>query len=440
VYALGRAIYGRRVGFIAAALVAVYPALAAQPFLWGTMTESPFLLFTFCGIWAIWQALHTDRTAWYGTAGLCFGLAYLTRPEGLTYFAVLGLFMVAWLMARKTFWRLTTIARLALAVIVCLAVMSPYVIYLHSASGHWTLSGKVGLILDIAPAYVAHDPVAQDLAVSRLDSTGLEVIWFSPERFDKSLSEYVLANPARFFYQVRQNMAETWLALFHQTLFSPWIVALAAVGIFARPWTRRRWQNESVLWATLLPLASFWIFFVIDRFLIGALPLGLLWAAAGLAHVTGWAARTLPALQPRLAGRLKTAAAALPLALTLAFSLWLGLEQLQTGLARMSWSHKEAGYWLGTVSAPDDIIMTRSAEVGLYADRQSVTSPNATWPELLAYARSHSARFLVVDENEVTKVRPQFSFLMRPEAAPPEVTYLRTFAGGTQTLVYRFTQ
>ncbi|PKO22485.1 MAG: hypothetical protein CVU38_09180 [Chloroflexi bacterium HGW-Chloroflexi-1] len=38
VYALGRAIYGRRVGFIAATLVAVYPALAAQPFLWGTMT------------------------------------------------------------------------------------------------------------------------------------------------------------------------------------------------------------------------------------------------------------------------------------------------------------------------------------------------------------------------------------------------------------------
>jgi len=378
---------------------------------------------------------------WYAAVGLCFGLAYLTRPEGLTYFAMLGLFMVVWHLARRTFWRPATIARLALAVIVCLAVMSPYVIYLHNATGHWTLSGKVGLILDIAPAYLAHDQVAHDLAVSRLDSTGLEPMWFSPERFNKSLSQYVLANPAGFFYQVRQNMAETWLALFHQTLFSPWIVALAAVGIFVRPWTRRRWQDESVLWAALLPLASFWVFFVIDRFLIGALPLGLLWAAAGLAHLTNWAAGSVHALfrgakssAAALAIRL---AAAFPLAITVAFCLSLGLGQLEQGLAQMAWSHKAAGQWLATISNPDDIIMTRSAEVGLYADRQSITSPNATWAELLVYARAHNAHYLAVDDWEVTRLRPQFSFLLDPAAAPAEVEYLRSFSDGNTTLVYR---
>ncbi|MCX6031078.1 MAG: glycosyltransferase family 39 protein [Chloroflexi bacterium] len=58
IYALGRAIYGRRVGFIAAILVAVYPALAAWPFVWSTMTESPFLLFVFSGVWAAGKALQ----------------------------------------------------------------------------------------------------------------------------------------------------------------------------------------------------------------------------------------------------------------------------------------------------------------------------------------------------------------------------------------------
>lgn len=440
VYLLARALYGGRAGRVAALLVAVYPALAAQPFLWGTMTESPFLLCVFAGVWAVYRSLNGGEARWYAATGLCFGLAYLTRPEGLVYFAVLGLFMAGWHLARRTFWRWATFWRLALAVVVCLAVMSPYVLFLHRTSGQWMLSGKTGIILDIAPAYIAGDQAAHDLAVSRLDSTGREVMWYSPERFERKFSDYVLENPRRFLFYVRKNMAATWDALFHQTLFSPWIVALAALGLFARPWARGRWWREGLLCAALLPMTSFWVYFVIDRFLIGALPVGLIWAAAGLVHLWGWATQSVAGLRPRLAGWLVNAAGALPVALAVAFCLWLGLAQLHAGLAHMAWSHKEAGRWLESASASSDVIMTRSTEVGLYAHRQSVTSPNASWGELLAYARSHGARFLVVDETEVTKFRPQFSFLLDPAAAPPDVTYLRTFGDGVATLVYRFTE
>jgi len=437
IYSLGRAIYGRRVGFIAAGLVAVYPALAAWPFLWSTMTESPFLLFTFSGVWAIRQALHSGRWRWHMLIGVFFGLAYLTRPEGLTYFAVLGLFMVLWHLVQRTFWRGITIAKLALTVIACLAVMSPYVIYLHNATGHWILSGKVGLVLDIAPAYVAHDQAAHDLAVSRLDSTGTEIMWASPERFDKSLSQYVLVNPARFFYQVRQNMAETWRALFHQDLFSPWIVALAGLGIFGRPWDRRRRWDEGLLWAALLPLASFWIFFVIDRFLVGALPLGLLWAAAGLDYLGGWVVRTLRTARPRLGAPTASLAAAVPLAATLAFCLWVAPYQLWAGTRLMPWSHLAAGQWLAATAETDAVIMTRHTEVGLYADRPSIPSPNASWEQILAYGHARAARYLVVDDWEINNLRPQLEALLDPAHAPPEIEYLRSFTGGTTTLVYR---
>ena len=74
------------------------------------MTESPFLLFVFSGLWAVYRSLHTEppfdtrrRTLWYAAVGLWFGLAYLVRPEGLTYFAVLGLFMAAWHLLSATF-------------------------------------------------------------------------------------------------------------------------------------------------------------------------------------------------------------------------------------------------------------------------------------------------------------------------------------------------
>jgi 4-amino-4-deoxy-L-arabinose transferase-like glycosyltransferase len=437
IYALGRAIYGRRAGFMAAALVAVYPALAAWPFVWSTMTESPFLLFVFSGVWAARKALTTDRARWYAAVGLAFGLAYLTRPEGLTYFAILGLYMVLWHIARRRLLQPVVIGKLALAAGACLALMSPYVIYLHSNTGHWTLSGKVGLILDIAPAYLAHDQAAHDLAVSRLDSTGQEIMWFSPERFNKSLGRYVAANPARFFFQVRQNMAETWLALFHQDLFSPWIVALAGLGIFARPWPKgRRWWDEALLWATLLPLASFWAFFVIDRFLIGALPVGLLWAAAGLDHLADWAPASLRAPWPRLGRTTAMTAAALPLALTLAFCLWVTPAQLKAGIDGMPWSNLAAARWLAAETPPDAVVMTRYTEVGLYSGRRLVPSPNAPLDEMLAYGRRHGARYLVVGEWELTTLRPQIGFLLDPAQAPPELEYLRTFGDDRKTLVY----
>lgn len=437
IYALARDIYGRRAGFIAAVLVAVYPALAAWPFLWSTMTESPFLLFTFTGVWAVRRSLASGRSGWYAGTGLCFALAYLTRPEGLTYFAVLGLFMVGWHLARRTFWRAATIARLALAVAVCLVAMSPYVVYLHRVTGHWVLSGKVGLILDIAPAYIAHDQAAHDRAVAGLDSTGREIMWASPERFEKSLTGYILNSPARFFYQVRRNMAETWLALFHQDLFSPWVVALAVLGMFAVPWDRRCWWDEGLLWAALIPLASFWVFFVIDRFLVGALPVGLIWAAAGLDYLATWAIRSVGSLRSGLGGSAAILVAAVPLAATVAFCLFVTPAQLREGIDRMPWNNVAAAHWLAANSPAGAVIMARDTEIGLYSDRPTIASPNATWPQVLGYGKARGAQYLIVGDVELTSLRPQLSFLLDPAKAPPEAEFLHSFSDQHTTLIYR---
>jgi 4-amino-4-deoxy-L-arabinose transferase-like glycosyltransferase len=493
VYALGRSIYGRRTGFIAAVLVAVYPALAAWPLYWSTMTESPFLLFVFSGVWAAgkawrmangewrmadggwqmadggwqmadgkwqmadgrWQMANGKAShqlsaighrpsaighrpsaiGWYAATGFFFGLAYLARPEGLTYFAVIGLFIALSHLLTGAFWRPTTIAKLALAVVVCLLVMAPYVLYLHSVTGRWLLSGKMGIMVDIAPAYVANDQAGHDRAVSALDATGTEIMWLSADRFNKSLGQYIFGNPARFFWQVRQNMALTWKALFHEDLFSPWIVALAALGLFARPWPRARWRAEVLLWAALLPLASFWAFFVLSRFLVSALPVGMLWAAAGLDHLDGWVSKCQP-LSERPIVRL---AAAFPLVATVAFCLWLVPGTLQRETTAMPWSHADAGRWLAANSAPAAVVMTRHTEVGLYAGRPVIACPNATWPQILAYGRARNARYLVVDSVEVTSLRPQLAPLLEMSRVSPlpGVRFAAAFDDLTRrTLVY----
>lgn len=449
IFLLGRAIYGRRAGFFAALLVAVYPALAAWPYLWSTMTESPFLLFTFSGLWAVYRALHPDLassarrvTLWHAAVGFWFGLAYLVRPEGLTYFAALGLFMAAWHLVRRDIFRPAVFGRLALAVVVCLVTLSPYVLYLHSVTGRWLLSGKVGLILDIAPAYLADDQAAHDRAVSRLDSSGTEIMWLSPDRYEGSLSANIAADPRGFLRDVRENIRRTIDALFAEDLFIPAIVALAALGLFARPWSRRRWADEALLIVALVPLASFWVFFVISRFLVGALPIGLLWAGAGLDRLVIWARDTMAAVWPRPVAPMPRRIALMAAPALVAVSLVaLALPQLQAGTAVMPWASVEAGEWLAANTPPDAVLMTRNSEAALYADRRLVAAPNATWPELVEYGRARSADYLLVGLPELRRLRPQYAALADPATAPPEVEYVATFGKGNQAqLLYRFVQ
>jgi 4-amino-4-deoxy-L-arabinose transferase-like glycosyltransferase len=446
VFLLGRAIYGRRAGFFAALLVAVYPALAAWPYLWSTMTESPFLLFIFSGLWSVYRALHPESplaarrlTLWHAAVGFWFGLAFLVRPEGLTYFAVLGLFMAVWHLARRELFRPAVFARLALTVAVCLLTISPYVLYLHSITGRWILSGKVGLILDIAPAYLANDQAAHDRAVSRLDSAGEEIMWLSPDRYEGSLIANIAADPAGFARDMMENVRRTFDALFTEDLFTPLIVALAALGLFARPWNRKRWADETLLIAALLPLASFWLFFVISRFLVGAVPIGLLWAAVGLDHLVDWLRRTLSAVWPQFDARGLRFAGAVAPALAVALLVATALPALAAGAAVMPWANVEAGRWLAGNSAPDAVLMTRHSEAGLYADRRVIASPNATWAELVAYGRKRGADYLLVSLPELRRLRPQYAALADPATAPPEVRHVGTFGEGNQAaLLYRF--
>ncbi|MBC7224824.1 MAG: glycosyltransferase family 39 protein, partial [Anaerolineae bacterium] len=56
VYGLGRAIFGPSVARGAAVLTACFPALTILPLYWGTMTEPPYLLLLFAGLYAAYRA------------------------------------------------------------------------------------------------------------------------------------------------------------------------------------------------------------------------------------------------------------------------------------------------------------------------------------------------------------------------------------------------
>ncbi len=479
-YGLGKSLYGRRIGLIAALLAAIYPALVVGPLYWSTMTEPPYLFFVVTGLYCTWRAAECvsrgerfARVAGWGLGiAIALGLAYLARPEALAYLAVMLLYVVLAGMARVVArsgdrpqhsvaravarsgdrpqrsgdwpqrsggWRsgfMASVGVTLIAIIAFLVVTLPYDIYVYRVTGSWAISGKQGLAVDIAQAVTRGDAAEIDRSGAALDSTGREIMWLSLEQFNKSLPATIRENPRQFVQHVRHNIGVMWQALFHQDLFSPWAIALIALGLFAGPWTRGRLARELLLILALAPLASILAFFVISRLLVVAIPIALLWMAGGLDHLAGWAATSWGLV----ISRPSSIARALPLALTIVAFLWIGAGLAQRELPVQPFWRIEAANWLVEHVPAGSPIMARDSEVALYAGLPMVAFPNAEWPQVVAYGQARGARYLVVEEQMIKDLRPQLSELLDTGQPLPGVSLLAELPGpaASKTLIYAF--
>lgn len=152
-WAIFRRLVEPRTAFLAVALIAVMPSLApfVVPFWIGAdlwVGAEPLLhLFLYAAV-ALW--LSADQRGgllrWAG-AGALFGLAFLSRPEAIIVWGLLGLVTLGIAAVEKSPRRLAGAALMGLGLMV---VCMPYWSYLHDVTGRWTLTGR-----GIAPAEAA---------------------------------------------------------------------------------------------------------------------------------------------------------------------------------------------------------------------------------------------------------------------------------------------
>ena len=463
IYAIGREIYDRRVGLAAASLVAVFPALTAGILHWGTMTEATYMLFAYLGLWAGAVALRPvfrrqsqpemDRRAplWaYPLSGVCFGLAYLTRPEAIGYFAVGGLLFVFLRALRRKllsgrFWLGMLLYVLAFGL--CFA---PYAYYVRMSTGSWMVSEKVGVTYLTCLGLVRGDTAAFDRATWGLDSTGLETFFFSPESYDVSMLDLILADPRSFLGLLYMNAIGFVKVLIDRTLFPYLLLPLVALGLFRDGWTRERTFKELYLMGSFVPVLGFLMFFIQARYLVPVIPTLILWTALGIVSLSEWVVGTVVAYRSpatdgqhaywHMPGGWRKAIEA-----TLVVILMAGLlatypavldEVRNVGSFRPV--HRTMGELLGEKLSPDVVVMSRYPAIAFHAGTAWVPTPNASWPAILEYAEHKGAAYFVVDEREL-KYRPQLTFLVTGEQVPPELQFVMAITeDGERLVVYRF--
>lgn len=441
---LARSIYNTTIAWIIGFIAATYPALTSGVLAWGTMTEPLFLLWVAIGTYSLFLIFDLPTMRWrdFISLGICLGLAYITRTEGLILViaSIPVLFMVRLL--RKD--RIRTILRYALlTVVIYLLISLPYLIYIRNTTGRWSFTGAAGMAFVSMQGLSENNNMTFDKATWEIDPVSKEVYLFAPSSETEPLMVALFSDPIALLRRIRAGASAAIDVVFNLKMIPWYFGVIAFIGLFAQPWNKRRLYGELALITSLsAPLAHI-PFFAVERYLAGVLLPALVWMGVGIWIIGRWLAGTWENLCNSEANtRLQRVLVLTPATILIMLSLALGprVWSIMQRTHSFQPGHLAVALELQTLGAqPGDVVMSRYPAIAFHAGTRWAATPAEDWPTVVEYARRHHARYLAIDGWEAS-LRPQLDFLMNPALTPPELRYLTTIESEDPVMLYEFIQ
>jgi len=415
-YLLCLQIFSRKVAVLSTLILAFHPEFA---FFSSTALADPLFLFFFVsGVYAGWRAMEDEKAFTAGLGAFFFGLAYLTKPEGVGYFCVFaGLFFIAAVYRAwkgrgyGTFWQIL----LAAAVFLLLAL--PYTIYLHQQTGRWTVSTKIFANQQLS----AEDYSDTDVSYSRLSKDNTvnptDAIYHEGDFLALVSGDQQETRPITLRLMLKKYSKNLYHILKYNLpqLMGTLLIMLFALGLFGDAWRR----STALLQAYVLAYASAaWfvfvpLFFIDDRYMFVGLILSFIWIGKGAAAAADWASDTIQqcmTLSVRKGAFFPSSLFTSLLAGVVVFLFWFAPEAgkiLQKDYYSPEiWAdpveHKEAGLWLKAHTKEPPVIMSVNKAIDFYAGnyniRESVSLTRESLPRLIEYARHKKVDYIAVAE------------------------------------------
>jgi 4-amino-4-deoxy-L-arabinose transferase-like glycosyltransferase len=412
VYLLARRAFDKHVATIAGVLAACHPLLVAISI--SVYSESLFLFLLIAGTFFAVDALGTRSVKRAAMAGVMFGFAYLTRPEGIA-FAMLfaGLLASRAVWARHNFWVGVRQAAALLAIAALLAV--PYVAYLSEAAGAFRWEGKSAgnnVINARMTAGMSHAEAALGLREVNgrrgpwLDLADARVLLRQRDAQLGGLADELLSAPAEKALRLGKDLAAG------ASLGSPAVLLLALAGIASRKaWHGRAWEAGgllTMLGLQLLILMS--VRFLGGRFLWGMAPLLVIWAAVGIRSLSGLVFERI-SRRVRLHGMSTTLVAAALIGTVVLISLrgvWraadIAMERDRLAAQAGSWIYED--FEQNHADDRQPVVMAFGGVITYYARGIVKFYPYADEEQALRYIHEHSPQYLILRGREVTAGPP----------------------------------
>lgn len=416
--ALARRLAGDPAAIAAAWFAALTPGLAAVPALVGGGSESPYVLFAMVALWlaaGLPDRQGRARVLAAAGSGVAAGCAYLTRPEALVTFLFVAVLLVVGggpvgdLRRREVSGRrlLRQLGPATVMVVTMAALALPYLAYLNHHTGRWQLTAK-SRDASIASwrAVAEDDRAARDQLRFSVDEQGRATI-----RQQRPLGSLVREDPGGYVgilgvngQQLRRQWVDpisTAIPVIPRWALLPLpLLALAGLGA----WRHRRTDTAHLLLAVGgLAVVAALGFFVQPRYLVVAVGPACVFAGAGLAALPGpWR-------------RIGIGLAAATLVLPLLIELPRPEGSLQPDDPV---ENRSAGEWLAANTPDEATVMTRSRVTVFYAGRRLVDLPSGSLEATVRYAAGKGVDYLVADEVQLERFRPQLRALFRPGPWP----------------------
>ena len=326
------------------------------------MSESLFIFLILSSLYLTIKILGSSMSlTLFALNGFVLGLSYLTRPEGFFFFVVtlFSLFFLGPANKRQKSIGL-------LAVLTCFSFLAfPYVIFLHSNTGKWQLSGKTGHNLILGEKITSDVPISIERFLLKLSG---DKRFVDPMYVQKDLGffQYLKEHPKAMAIRYIENLKIMQRTVVH--LISLLGLLLISASFFATDWDSIRKRKEGFL-LLVIPISLVYPFFlVLERFLFPFLVIFIIWESRGLLAVRDWL-RYLLGLDKLITG------------LVLTFGLIIVSYSLRPVIdvykQELPYEYKEMGIWMKEhiKGIEKEYVVSRTPWVSFYAGAKHLTFP-----------------------------------------------------------------
>ena len=290
VYLIAKKFYGKKIGYLGALFIALYPPLVYISTI--TYTDSLYLFLLFTSLYIGWLALTENKMKLYLVLGLMLGLTYLTRPEGVFYVILFSVLIILKFIKTLKINIKKIFFSILLLLFGFLIISSPFILFLHNNTGKWSLSEKTDVVfefrekelysLEYEEANFGLSEDGKSLKLSPYDTT-----------VKKSMLSVILSDPNSVIKRYAKNIYIENSRII-PSLFPFIFIIIIAIGIFGSSWDKENYKKELFLIIlSLYPLLLYPLFWVEERYLLPITPIFIIWLAKGSIELSNWAKKTL---------------------------------------------------------------------------------------------------------------------------------------------------
>ena len=378
-YYLVKQSYGQREAFIAGIIAVFFPYLLNSTF--GLGTENPYLIWITGALILGWRGLISNSAKDYFFTGILVGLAYLTRPEAIGYllfFIIIVFCKHLWqrnLLSRA--W-LTQISVLLLGFVILAA---PYIFYLRSETGSWTVSGKT------RKNFTAMNLVGNDDSDDEDDDDESK----SNPQFGKVVPIKFLALQLRKVHEIFTELLPFFLIIF------------AALGLFKEQWSKKRFKREIYLISfCFLTVIGYVVTVPLTRYFYVLLPIFFGWIALGIVYFSEWFSESVRVWLPKNLSDRSNYKFIVILCLIFIFGYMFSVNfyvrSARSDWRRAAYEERDAGLWLKENGKPSAKILSITKRPVFYAEGIRLKPNSKDTKEILSQIKENKIDYVIVSQ------------------------------------------